>query len=69
MMGFWTQLGVNQMAKILIISLLVIGLSSCVSDGYAIITKDGVMFTHIKSIEDCQAILDKFKIDGICVAN
>lgn len=53
------------MIKFIIISILCILLMGCTK--YAIVTKQGVIAGHIKSREDCEAIIQKFKIDGICV--
>lgn len=53
--------------KYLLILLFSVGLLGCDPYGYAILTKNGILYSHLKSIEDCERIITKLKIDGICI--
>lgn len=59
------------MHKILIILVCIITLTACDSalNFYAIVTKDGVIMRKIDSKVDCERIIERFKIDGICIVN
>lgn len=54
--------------KYITILLLSVGIVGCSTFAqYAVIVRGGVEFNHIKSLEDCERIIEKFKINGICV--
>lgn len=36
---------------------------------YVIVTQDGILWRHIHSLEECQLMIKKFKIDGLCLIN
>ncbi len=58
------------MGKLIRASIMIIGvlvLSGCAGERYALITKDGILYMHIKSERECQQIMKKFNVDGICV--
>ncbi len=52
--------------RLIILSVVTSMLFGC-SSTYTLITKDGIMYRNLKSIEDCISINKKFKLDGICI--
>ncbi len=53
--------------KYVLIASLSIFLISCGIAKYSLATKDGIIYSHIKSKEDCEKINDTFELHGLCI--
>lgn len=52
------------MKYLLLVSVIL--LSGCFLDRYAIVTAEGIQGRHL-TLEDCHAVIYKFKLDALCV--
>lgn len=55
------------MTYLFLIIFIILGVSSCVSDRYALINKGGVLYDNIINLETCELINKKFNYNGICI--